>query len=657
MDRRDLLKGGALVTAYGLVVDARRFVQPTPAQEPAAQPPASQEPGIQGPVVPAPPDAGPPAPEEHMRRVDVQVDVFVAGGGMAGVCAALAAARNGARVMLVQDRSRLGGNASSEIKMHIVGADHHGSRPGWREGGLIEEIRLEDAVRNPHRAYELFDLTLYDLCMREPNLVLRLDTSLYAVEAQDGRIGAAWARCDKTETVYRVMAAVFCDCTGDSRLALEAGAEFRTGREARAVYDEPLATEEGDALSQGSSILFTARKHARPMPYTPPPWARRITADDLHFRGVPDGSYEYGYWWIELGGTRDVIRDNEELRHELLRIVLGVWDWIKNSGERPNSANWALETVGMIPGKRESRRLTGAHVQTQHDLMGGWRERDDGVAIGGWPFDEHPPGGFDATNQPPFFSRPIEEPYNIAFEALYSRNVSNLMMAGRNISNSHVAFTSTRVMATCACTGQAIGTAAALCALSGRTPGALRAEALGELQQQLLRDDQTIRDVPVRDPLDLARSARASASAAVEGSAPEHVLDGVVRDVPGAWKHRWGAELAGGEAWLELRWDAPQSLTLVQLTFDTGFHRELTLSASDSETSRMVRGPQPETIRSYVLTADTPQGVVTLADVTDNYQRLVRHEFDALDASALRLTVRATHGAKDARVFEVRCYA
>ncbi len=647
IDRRSLLSGASFLATYGLFVDGRRFV--------------SGEAGDQGESAPKPTAADAqrsrPADEPHMHLVELDVGVLVAGGGMAGVCAALSAARNGVRTLLVQDRSRLGGNASSEIRMHIVGADSHGSRAGWREGGLIEEIRLDDAAGNPHRAWELFDLLLYDKCAREPNLTLKLDTTVYAVELDGQRIARVWARCDKTETTYVIRAAVYCDCTGDSRLALEAGAEFREGREPRTTYDEPLALKDGDPHSQGSSILFTARKHDHAMPYTAPPWAREITENDLLFRSISSKSYEYGYWWIELGGMRDVIRDNEELRFELLRIVLGVWNWIKNSGQRPNSANWALETIGMIPGKRESRRLTGDHVQTQHDLTGGWRERDDGVSIGGWAFDEHPPKGFDAWDQPPFMSRPIEEPYNLALEALYSRNVTNLMMAGRNISNSHVAFTSTRVMATCACTGQAIGTAAAMCVEQGLAPRELRRSSMAELQQRLLRDDQSIRGVVNEDSADLAREAHVVASSALDGADPEHVIDGEVRDVPGEWRHRWGAELGPKGAWIELRWDAPRRISRVQITFDSGFHRELTLSASDSVTKRMVRGPQPETVRDYVLSARTPAGERVLAEVSGNHQRLRRHAFEPTLATSIRLHVRATNGAKEARVFEMRCYA
>ncbi|MCA9299175.1 MAG: FAD-dependent oxidoreductase, partial [Phycisphaerales bacterium] len=458
----------------------------------------------------------------------------------------------GARVVLVQDRSRLGGNASSEIRMHIVGADCHGSRPGWREGGLIEEFRLEDAVHNPHRAYELWDLMLYDKCVSEPNITLLLDTSIYAAETKDESIRTVFARCDKTETIYRVRAGVYCDCTGDGRLALEAGARFMRGREASSEFGESLAVDVRDERSQGSSILFTARKHDHPMPYRAPTWARTITAEQLKFR--PVSAWEYGYWWIELGGMYDTIADNEMLRFELLSIVLGVWDHIKNSGRHVSAANWALETVGMIPGKRESRRIVGAHVQTQADLEGGWKARDDGVSIGGWGFDEHPPEGFDAPEKRPFRSIKLAEPYNIGLESLYAANVSNLMMAGRNISSTHVAFTSSRVMATCACTGQATGTAAAMAALAGRSPAWVRSSRMDELRQRLLRDDQTIRAVRNEDPDDLARGARVRASSVADGSRPDSVIDGLVRDMPGELTHRWAAPMEG-EPWIELAWD------------------------------------------------------------------------------------------------------
>lgn len=650
--RRAFLAGGAAGLGYSVLVDGRAVLarQPERGVPDRSVPGSARQPSF-GPA------AGADLSEAGMTVVDVETDVLVCGGGMAGVCAAISAARHGARVLLVQDRSRLGGNASSEIKMHIVGADCHGSRAGWREGGLIEEIRLEDAARNPHRAYELFDLLLYDKCMREPNLTLLLDSSVFRAEVADGGIRRASVRCDKTEHLYRVRAGVYLDCTGDSRLAKEAGAEMRWGREARSEFGESLAVEAADRMTQGSSILFTAREHDRAMPYVPPPWARKITADDLKLRNVGRYRYEYGFWWIELGGVYDTIRDNERLRFELLSIVLGVWDYIKNSGDRPDSANWALETVGMIPGKRESRRVVGDHIQTEQDLRGGWKDRDDGVSIGGWSFDDHPPEGFDAPQERPYRAVRMEEPYNIAFEALYSRNVDNLMMAGRNISNTHVAFTSTRVMATCACIGQAAGTGAAMCVERGIRPRELRRTAMPALRQRLLADDQTIRGVVNEDSRDVARSATVAASGEYEGGLATHVIDGRVRDVPGERAHRWCALIDGGEPWIELRWDPPVRVGRVQITFDTGFHRELTLSASDGVTGRMVRGPQPETVRDYRLTGtDARGGRVLLAEVVGNFQRLCRHRFEPLELRSLRLQVLATNGSEEARVFEIRCY-
>lgn len=601
----------------------------------------------------------PIAAEPNMTAVDVETDVLVCGGGMAGVCAAIAAARNGARVLLVQDRSRLGGNASSEIKMHIVGADCHGSRSGWREGGIIEEIRLEDSARNPHRTYEMFDLLLYDKCMREPNLTLLLDSAVFRAEVDGGKITTAFVRCDKTEHIYKVRAHMYIDSTGDSRLALEAGADVRWGRESRAEFGESLAVEQGDRRTQGSSILFTAREHSGPVPFVAPTWARGITADDLKLRNVGRYRYEYGFWWIELGGMYDTIKDNERLRFELLSIVLGVWDYIKNSGDRPDSANWALETVGMIPGKRESRRVMGPHIQTESDLNGDWKQRDDGVAIGGWSFDEHPPEGFDAPQKKPYRAVRMEEPYNIALDALYSRNVGNLMMAGRNISNTHVAFTSTRVMATCSVIGQAVGTAAAMCVENGVQPAQLRKDSIGALQQRLLRDDQTVRNVGNQDADDLARTATVTASGEYEGGEAGHVIDGYVRDTPGKRDHRWCAKVGDGPApWISLTWPRPVKIGLVQITFDSGFHRELTLSASDGATSRMVRGPQPETVRDYRLIATTPGGAeVVIAEVEGNFQRLCRHPIEPMEAAAIRLEVLATNGSDEARVFEIRCYA
>lgn len=647
-DRRAFLQSSALLPAtYSLFV---HWDGDPPVAE-AVPPPSDQKQARQ--MTPAQRFEG----EPNMRLVDLECDFLVAGGGPSGVCAALAAARNGAKVILVQDRSRLGGNSSSEVKMHIVGANNHRSRPGWREGGIIEELRLDDAANNPQRSWELWDLLLYDKVISEEHARLLLDTTVYAAEVVEGKITRVMARCDKTETLYRITAKYFADCTGDARLAMEAGATIRWGHEARSEFNEPLAWEKPSKETLGSSILFTARNYGKPMPYKAPAWARKI--EEKHLNHRPISNFEYGYWWIEWGGKYNTIQDNEMIRHELLAIVTGVWDYIKNSGKFPEAENWAMDWVGMMPGKRESRRIEGDHILTQQDLMGLNGDFEDAVAIGGWGLDEHPPGGFDDTDLPPFVSIKLPEVYNIPLRALYSKDIDNLFMAGRNASCSHVAFTSTRVMATCAVMGQAVGTAAALCTHHGLSPRGLyqNKERLKELQHTLLRDDQTIKYRKNEDPDDLARKASVSASSTCENAKAESILDGYVRDMEDTHAHRWAAPMDLGSAWLRLSWEQPQKLSRIQLTFDTGFHRELTLTSHDGHNSHIIRAPQPETVKDYRLVATLKDGrEQELVSVQDNHQRLRRHEFDPVEVQDLMLEILATQGHKEARVYEMRCY-
>lgn len=595
--------------------------------------------------------------DRHLQPIALSTDICIAGGGMAGVCAALAAARNGARVILVQDRSRLGGNASSEVRMHIVGADCSGGRPGWREGGIIEELRLEFLARNSHCAWELWDLLLYDKLVSEPNVTLLLDTFLTAAEVADSRIQHVLARSDKTEHLYQIKAAYFMDCTGDCRLGLEAGASLRTGHEDRAAFDESLAPETAGPESLGSSILFTSKDYGKPMPFVPPSWARKITREQVKLRNT--NAWEYGYWWIEWGGQRNAIWDNERIRFELLSIVLGVWDYIKNSGEHPESLHWAMDWVGMIPGKRASRRLDGPHILTQQDCLS-LNACPDAVAIGGWPFDDHPSAGFDASELKPANQIQIEHPYSIPLRCLFSANIKNLFMAGRNISASHVAFTSTRVMATCSVAGQAAGTAAAHCLHQNCIPEDLvkKADLLAKLQQRLLRQDQTILGLKNEDPEDLARKATAVASSEIPGAEAKNVLNGETRSLPSGLSNQWQADISAGPAWIELQWDALQELGVVQLCFDSGFERPLTLTEQLGYRKKMILGPQPELVRDYTVACLGATGEYeTLAEVTGNFQRLRNHTFPPVRTTALRVTIGAAQGVAQARIFEIRAYA
>ena len=634
-------------------------------------------------------------------------DLLVVGGGMSGVCCALAAARLGTQVILVQDRAMLGGNASSEIRMHIVGATGlHAGLPlslESREGGIIEEIRLELAVRNPQRSAAVFDLILYELCRAEPNLTLLLNTTVVGARGEEGRIRDAVAERPSTEDRFTIAATMFADCTGDGRLGAEAAVPVMRGREGQAAFGETLAPEEGDAKTLGSTILFQAKQHHRPMPYVAPPWVRKFQPTDFALRPFgksgSDLGLEYGYWWIEWGGCLDTVKDNERIRDELLAITLGIWNHIKNESGLDVS-HWALDWIGMVPGKRESRRLVGQHILTESDLMNS-RAFPDAIAFGGWPIDLHPPEGVDAPTEAPCTQNHLRWLYDIPLRSCVAGNLENLFFAGRNLSATHIAFASTRVMATCAAVGQGVGTAAALALKAGVIPAeiASSSELMRSIQQRLLRDDAYLIGRPRADADDLAPSAVVTASSEQAGGEAALVLSAQTRAVHGPdvvasaaaanqWEnvlaeiatgkatalytsappdraapglHRWMSEPAARlPATLELRWAAPVAASEVQLIFDTGLHRFLTLSQADGYTARMEWGrPQPETVRDYRLEAKIGSEWRVIHNEVGNYQRRRVHRWaePLPTVAALRLVVTATNGLDHARVCEVRVYS
>lgn len=583
----------------------------------------------------------------------VEAEVVVVGGGMAGVCAALAAARHGAKTALVQDRPALGGSSSSEIRVHVSGADHTGTRPNARESGILEELRLENQVRNPQRCASLWDLLLWEWAAREPCLRLYLNTYVHEVEAEGERIVAARGVQVTTERRFRFEGKFFIDCTGDGSLGAAAGADYRVGREGRAEFGETCAPELPDNYTLGSSLLFQTRDVGHPAPFEPPPWAYDFPEDSCFGpRRLPHKTSQ-GFWWVEWGGVLDTIGDDEAIRDELLKILFGLWDHIKNHGGH-GAENLVLDWVGVLPGKRESRRLTGDHILTEHDLMQS-RHFEDAAAYGGWPIDLHPPMGF-YDKQPPCMFLKMEDLYSIPLRSLHSRNVGNLFFAGRNISASHAAMGSTRVMGTGAVMGQAVGTAAALCCQLGCLPRQLYPTHVKRLQQTLLKDDCFIPGCGNEDESDLARRAAATASSAEDGCGPEQVLSGVARS-RGAASHMWRS-VPGSlfPQWLQLGWAAPVVVDSIYLTFDTGLSRWLTLTQDDAHHNKMIAGPQPECLRDYRLIALTEAGEEALAEVRGNYQRRRVHRFPAKTMKALRLVVEATNGDPGARVFEVRAY-
>lgn len=453
-------------------------------------------------------------------------DLVVVGGGISGTCAAISAARNGVRTALVHERSALGGNSSSEVRLYPE--DTCACSPWIKEAGILEEVETEERVRNWEPRLEglmnsTWDLVLYELAMREKNLVLFLNTTMREVEMADAsRIRAIQAAQLGTEKAFILEAPVFVDATGDGVLVYRSGADFHWGIETRAEYQEHLAPEKPTEGFMGNTLFFRARDVGKPVPFKRPNWAAEFpTEQDL--TGRAHGFFEAGYWWIEVGYPLHSIKDNEAIRDEALRQLLGVWDHIKNrcteDSVRARAANYALEFVGFWPYKREARRLLGDYILTEKDVTDPAVHPDD-LAYGTWGIDIHLPGGIHKRHVPPYPAPRIDShfedygtiPYGIPLRSCYSRNVHNLLAAGRPISTSYVAFASSRVLPTGAIVGQGVGVAAGLCKKYGCEPRRVAAEHAGELQQLLLRQDGSIPGVVNSDVDDLARKAEVSSS-------------------------------------------------------------------------------------------------------------------------------------------------
>ncbi len=412
-----------------------------------------------------------PASCRELKLLEFTSDLVVVGGGLAGVCAAISAARSGLQVSLIQDRPVLGGNSSSEVRLWILGATSHmGNNNRWaRESGVINEIMIENLYSNKEGNPIIFDSILLDKVKKEKNISLFLNTSVYHVDKLDNdTISSVIGYCSQNETKYIFHSKLFSDCSGDGIVGFLSGAAFRMGAESSDEFGEKFAptSEYGELL--GHSIYFYSKDTGMPVKYNPPSFALDVSKEIPRYKSFNSKDFGCRLWWIEYGGRKDTVHDTEEIKWELWKVVYGVWNHIKNSGEFPEAENLTLEWVGMIPGKRESRRFEGDYMIIQQDIVE-QRKHADAVAFGGWSIDLHPGDGVfsekPGCNQ--WHSKGI---YQIPYRSLYSRNITNLFFAGRIISASHVAFGSTRVMATSAYLGQAVGNAAYLCLQKNCTP-------------------------------------------------------------------------------------------------------------------------------------------------------------------------------------------
>jgi hypothetical protein len=456
----------------------------------------------------------PEVDKRTLRRETLHTDIVVGGGGIAGVCAALAAAREGAKVVLIQDRPVLGGNASSEVRLWMLGATSHmGNNNRWsREGAIVGEILVENMFRNPEGNPLIMDALLIEMVHANSNITLLLNTAVFDVNKQDAsEIQSVEAFCSQNSTRYTVHGKAIIDCSGDGIISFLAGAAFRMGAESKEEFGEKMAPTEAFGNLLGHSLYFYSKDTGKEVHFTKPAFCDLDIDSIYRYRSFKLSDQGCNFWWVEYGGRRDTVHDSERIKWELWKVVYGIWDYIKNSGKFPDSRTHTLEWVGTIPGKRESRRFEGLRMLKQQDIVER-RRHPDAISFGGWSLDLHPADGVYSKNDPcwQLHSKGV---YQIPLGTSISRNIRNLAFGGRIISSSHVAFGSTRVMATCGNIAQCTGVAVAYSIENGLPLQSLVEDAhIHQIRKRLHRMGHHIPGIAMKDPEDLAPKASITTS-------------------------------------------------------------------------------------------------------------------------------------------------
>ena len=400
-------------------------------------------------------------------------DFIVVGGGAAGICAAVSAARLGVKVALINNRPVLGGNNSSEVRVGLSGDIDKNLYPNI--GNVLKEFN-PPRPDNAGPAEEFIDAKK-EAIVRDAKIALFLNLHVYQVEMNGDKIKAVVAKHIETgeETLFE--GTYFADCTGDATVGFLAGADYRMGRESRYEAFESLAPLFADDQTLGTSNLWSFTTDDKPSTFPVLDWACQFSEQYFIEEDKPDWRWEGGY-------SKNQITDAENIRDQNLRAILGNWSYLKNN--HPKYTNRRITWLAYIGGKRESRRLTGDFILTQNDIQNQIKYNDASFTTT-WTIDLH---WADSQNSR-FF--PGEEfyadnfhirifPYHVPYRCLYSRNISNLFMAGRNISVTHVAFGSIRVQRTTAMMGEVVGMAASICKKHGSMPRQVYLEYLDELK-------------------------------------------------------------------------------------------------------------------------------------------------------------------------------
>lgn len=538
-----------------------------------------------------------------------KANVCVVGGGMAGLIAAVSAARRGSSVILIHDRPMLGGNASSEVRMWICGA--HGRNK--KETGILEEIQLCNNHRNPQGLYSAWDSVLFEFGKMTPGLTTLLNCTCNDAVMEEGRIASIDAWQMTTQTWHRIEAKYFIDCSGDSILAPLSGADTRTGRESREEFNESLAPNKADLKTMGNTILLQLEETPKPQSFSPPDWAYHFGDDSTLPSRIGNG-FGDNFWWLELGGLQNTISDSENIRDDLVKAAWGIWDYMKNRGPQSEKLkNWRLRWLGSLPGKRENRRYLGPHILTQNDVDAAG-PFEDIVAYGGWSMDDHHPAGLYYPGKATLFHK-APSPYGIPFRSLYSRNIPNLLCAGRNISATHCALSSTRVMGTCSLIGQAVGTAAALCSAKSISPAEISSSHIQLLQEHLMEDDCWLPGL-AKPLTPLMQDAKIDSSDSGDISALINGHERSIGNDDNAWEAPAGKPLT-------LQWEAPRQVDCLRLVFDSDLSASKRMPCLYPHDEKALRMPT-QLVREFRIEIQTNSGQwETIHHEKDNKRRLV----------------------------------
>jgi hypothetical protein len=448
----------------------------------------------------------PPAGDKELKALRHQIpgldlkpedagefDLVVVGGGMAGSCAAISAARLGCKVALIQNRPVLGGNNSSEVRVGLSGLIHQ--KPYPKLGNLVDEIgsighwNLWEANLNPQapESKQILDMISKNpekkihnagpasnygddkktqIVENEPNIKLFLNTHVFQAEKEADKIIAVLGRNIVTGKEYKFRGNLFADCTGDGNLGYLAGADFREGREGKNETGETGAPETDDNLVMGTSVQWYAEEESRVSGFPDCTWAVQFDEKTCH-------KVTRGDWDWETGLNRDQITEVEFIRDYAFRVTYGNWDFLKNKSiDSEKFSRQKLSWVAYIGGKRESRRLLGDVILKEQDIL----EQNvypDASFTTTWGIDLHYPVKSDNFSGEPFRSiaeTKVIKPYPVPYRCLYSRNISNLFMAGRDISVTHIALGTVRVQRTTGMMGEVVGMAASICKKNNALP-------------------------------------------------------------------------------------------------------------------------------------------------------------------------------------------